>query len=263
MKGTGPICTTHNTRSSRGFHHNRNEKDGVARPGEAKQGNKIKRSIPCRCICKCKPICTHTQCYSQYYFSVISCHLIALLSSVGNVAHASGHNPGHTPRLGREPVLLHKKPPNSKIIDSTRPQQNSERQTDLYGAHPLMVNPVWCTRMPKNDSGDNRWQRCAQMTPQNTVCAGGRGILYGEFSAQGNFCTGNITHLSQKIKGKIPHLLNLECIGKKRILGLPFPLKKQNTAKQPAIILQTSAHEIIRKTPAELTTNNNHCSLTF
>ena len=107
-----------------------------------------------------------------------------------------------------------------------------------------MVNPVWCTGMPpppppqkkttavaiggmpQNDSGDNRWQRCAQMTPQNTVCAGGRRILYGEFSAQGNFCTGNITHLSQKIKGKIPHLLNLECIGKKKILGLPSPLKK-------------------------------------
>ena len=66
-----------------------------------------------------------------------------------------------------------------------------------------MVNPVWCTGMPpppqkkttavaiggmpQNDSGDNRWQRCAQMTPHNTVCAGGRRILYGEFSAQGNF----------------------------------------------------------------------------
>ena len=32
---------------------------------------------------------------------------------------------------------------------------------------------------------------------------------------KGKFCTGNILHLSQKIKGQIPHLLNLEWIGRK------------------------------------------------
>ena len=30
-------------------------------------------------------------------------------------------------------------------------------------------------------------------------------------------------HLSQKIKGNIPHLLNLKCIGRKGILGLRSP----------------------------------------
>ena len=35
----------------------------------------------------------------------------------------------------------------------------------------------------------------------------------------GGFCTGNSPQLSQKIEGKIPHLLNLECIGRKWIRG--------------------------------------------
>ena len=40
------------------------------------------------------------------------------------------------------------------------------------------------------------------------------------FFRRGKFRTGNIPHLSQKIKAKIPHLPNLECIGSKGEPGI-------------------------------------------
>ena len=39
----------------------------------------------------------------------------------------------------------------------------------------------------------------------------------------GFFPKGNVLHLSQKSKGEIPHLLNLECIGGKGVLRLRSP----------------------------------------
>ena len=51
----------------------------------------------------------------------------------------------------------------------------------------------------------------------------------------GGFCTGffpqgKIPHLSQKIKGKIPHLPNLECIANKGDPGIAIP--KRHTIQQ-------------------------------
>ena len=48
----------------------------------------------------------------------------------------------------------------------------------------------------------------------------GGGVLYGYFSAGANSAREIVRTCPKKIKGKIPHLLNLECIGSKGILGL-------------------------------------------
>ena len=53
----------------------------------------------------------------------------------------------------------------------------------------------------------------------------GGGSVQG-FFCRGKFRTGNIPHLSPKIKGKIPHLPNLECIASK---GEPAIVKFQQT----------------------------------
>ena len=55
---------------------------------------------------------------------------------------------------------------------------------------------------------------------------GGGGDSVQGFFRRGKFRTGNIPHLSQKIKGKIPHLPNLECIASK---GEPAIVKFRQT----------------------------------
>ena len=56
----------------------------------------------------------------------------------------------------------------------------------------------------------------------------------------GNFLQ-NIPHLSPKIKGEIPHLLNLECIGNKGIMGLRSP---KDTQYSKAASNNSSASEL-------------------
>ena len=59
---------------------------------------------------------------------------------------------------------------------------------------------------------------------------GGGGVSVQGFFCRGKFRMGNIPHLSQKMKGKIPHLANLGCIGSKGEPGIVVP--KRHTRQQ-------------------------------
>ena len=51
-------------------------------------------------------------------------------------------------------------------------------------------------------------------------------VVQGIFR-RAEFYTGNIPHLSLQVKRTIPQLLNLECVGSERILGLQSPKDTQ------------------------------------
>ena len=78
-------------------------------------------------------------------------------------------------------------------------------------------------------SGSTSVNNCSQVLrctvrrcPGRDVCTvhtGGQGSAQG-FFRRGTFCIGSFLHPSQKIKGKILHLPNSECIRRKGILGL-------------------------------------------
>ena len=77
----------------------------------------------------------------------------------------------------------------------------------------------------------NRCERNLQRTGLVVACTyreGGNSVR--GFFRRGKFRTGNIPHLSQKIKGKIPHLPNLECIANKGDPGIAIP--KRHTIQQ-------------------------------
>ena len=59
---------------------------------------------------------------------------------------------------------------------------------------------------------------------------GGGGDSVRGFFRRGKFRMGKIPHLSQKIKGKIPQLPNLQCIGSKRDPGIAIPKRSWEKA---------------------------------
>ena len=92
---------------------------------------------------------------------------------------------------------------------------------------------------------------------------GGGGNSVRGFFRRGKFRMGKIPHLSQKIKGKILHLPNLQCIGSKRDPGIAIP--KRSWEKAMTIVPEITSvdgvarhSQIIRlPAPPSLLVDNN------
>ena len=100
----------------------------------------------------------------------------------------------------------------------------SVKQTVHIIAHIAQVRALYVAHGPKGA------KQSVRTTSSSPFVPGGGGDSVRGFFRRGKFRTGNIPHLSQKIKGKIPHLPNLECIANKGDPGIAIP--KRHTIQQ-------------------------------